>query len=122
MIRELQAAVTQVSPGDVKDELDRGDVALVVDVREPEEFGGGHVPGAINIPRGVLEIKADPRVPATDPRLSGDQEAKVVVYCGQAPGFRALSAANTLSEMGYSNVVAMAAGTSGWQEAGLPLE
>jgi rhodanese-related sulfurtransferase len=122
MLQELQTTVTQVGPDDVKNGLDGGDVVLVVDVREPEEFGAGHVPGAINIPRGVLEMKADPRVPMTDPRLSADQDAKVVVYCGQAPGFRALSAANTLSRMGYSNVVAMAAGTNGWQEAGLPLE
>ena len=120
MLQELQTRVAQVSPDEVKGELDEG--ALVVDVREPEEFGAGHVPGAINIPRGVLELKADPRVPMTDPRLSADQDAKVVVCCGQAPGFRALSAANTLSSMGYSNVAAMPAGTSGWQEAGLPLE
>ncbi|MGQ0805332.1 MAG: rhodanese-like domain-containing protein [Actinomycetota bacterium] len=122
MLQELQSAVPQASPADVKRELDQGDVDVVVDVREPDEFAGGHVPGAINIPRGVLEIKADARVPATDARLSSDPDARVVVYCGQAPGFRALSAADTLARMGYANVVAMPAGTNGWQEAGLPLE
>lgn len=120
ILQELQNSVAQVAPDQAKAELDAG--ALVVDVREADEFAGGHLPGAINIPRGVLEIKADPRVPATDPRLSGSQEGRVVVYCGQAPGFRALSAANTLAKMGYANVVAMPAGTSGWREAGLPLE
>jgi rhodanese-related sulfurtransferase len=120
ILQDLQGTVAQVAPDEAKAELEAG--ALVVDVREPDEFAGGHLPGAINVPRGVLEIKADPRVPATDPRLSGSQDSRVVVYCGQAPGFRALSAASTLSKMGYVNVVAMPAGTSGWQEAGLPLE
>lgn len=76
---------------------------------------------ASGVPEMVQELKADPRVPMTE-RRSADQDAKVVVCCGQAPGFRALSAASTLSSMGYTNVVAMAAGTSGRQEAGLALE
>jgi rhodanese-related sulfurtransferase len=122
IVQELQGTVAQVSPEEVKAGLDRGDVALIVDVREPAEFADGHIPSAINIPRGVLELKADPRVPMTDPRLSDSQDARVVVCCGQAPGFRALSAARTLADMGYSNVAAMPAGASGWQEAGLPLE
>jgi rhodanese-related sulfurtransferase len=121
ILQDLQGSVAQVSPGEVDNELKKGG-ALVLDVREPDEFAGGHLPGAINIPRGVLEMKADPRVPVADPRLSGSQDGRVVVYCGQAPGFRALSAASTLSKMGYANVVAMPGGTSGWQEAGLPLE
>jgi rhodanese-related sulfurtransferase len=122
MVQELSAKVPTVSPEQLRDQLEDGTVGMVVDVREPDEFAGGHVPGAVNIPRGILELKADPNAPMADDKLVGKQDEQVVVYCFRAPGFRSLSAADTLKQMGYRNVVAMAAGSSGWSEAGFPLE
>lgn len=122
MVRELAAKVPTISPEQVKDRLEHGQTGLIVDVREREEYAGGHIPGAVNIPRGVLELKADHDAPMAEEQLTAHRDAQIVVYCFRAPGFRSLSAADTLQKMGYSNVVAMVAGSNGWSEAGFRLE
>jgi rhodanese-related sulfurtransferase len=122
MVQEALASVEAVSARDLREGLDRGEVDLVIDVREPNEWEGGHVPGAINVPRGMLELRADPESPATDPALSGDKDARVVVYCLKGPGARSLLAAQTLGSMGYSNVAAMRGGFEEWRAEGLPAE
>jgi rhodanese-related sulfurtransferase len=122
MVQEALASIEAVSARDVRDSLDSGQVDLVVDVREPKEWEGGHVPGAINVPRGMLELRADPESPATDPTLSADKDARVIVYCLKAPGARSVLAARTLGSMGYSNVAAMRGGFEEWQAEGLPAE
>jgi rhodanese-related sulfurtransferase len=94
----------------------------VIDVRESHEFAQGHLPGAVNIPRGMLELKADADSPVADAALSQRRESRVVTYCLKAPGARSLFAADTLKRMGFANVAAMTAGVNGWAEAGLPLE
>jgi rhodanese-related sulfurtransferase len=122
MMQEALASVEAISAQDVKERLDSGDVDLVVDVREPKEWEGGHLPGAVNVPRGMLELRADPESPATDPALSANKDARVIVYCLKAPGARSVLAAQTLGSMGYSNVAAMRGGFEEWQAEGLPAE
>ncbi len=122
MVQEALGSVEAVSAAALKEGLDRGEVDLVLDVREPNEWAEGHVPGAMNVPRGVLELRADPESPATDPALSGNKDARVVVYCLKAPGARSLLAAQTLGRMGYSNVAAMRGGFEEWRAEGLPGE
>jgi rhodanese-related sulfurtransferase len=122
MVQEALGSVEAVSAAAVKEGLDRGEVDLVLDVREPNEWADGHVPGAMNVPRGVLELRADPDSPATDPALSANKDARVVVYCLKAPGARSLLAAQTLARMGYSNVAAMRGGFEEWRAEGLPGE
>jgi rhodanese-related sulfurtransferase len=122
MVQEALGSVEAVSAQDVREGLDSGRVDLVVDVREPKEWEGGHLPGAINVPRGMLELRADPDSPATDPALSANRDARVVVYCLKAPGARSVLAAETLGRMGYSNVAAMPGGFEEWQSEGLPAE
>jgi rhodanese-related sulfurtransferase len=122
MMQEALASVEAISAQDVKERLDSGDVDLVVDVREPKEWEGGHLPGAVNVPRGMLELRADPESPATDPALSANKDARVIVYCLKAPGARSVLAAQTLGNMGYSNVAAMRGGFEEWQAEGLPAE
>ena len=122
MVEGAKGQVAAVSPLELKERIDRGEVDLIVDVREGDEYRAGHLPDAINVPRGVLELNADPSLPATNPALSANPEGRVVVYCTKAPGFRSLTAAGTLGRMGYSNVVAMPEGLDGWSGAGLPTE
>jgi rhodanese-related sulfurtransferase len=122
LVAEAQSKVRQVSPAEVKEGIDRGEIDLVLDVREPGEFKQGHLPGALNVPRGLLELKADAASPVADPALVGRQDAQIVTYCLKAPGARSLFAAETLMKMGFSNVAAMSAGSNGWSEEGLPLE
>jgi rhodanese-related sulfurtransferase len=122
MIQEALPSVEAISAQDVKERIDSGDVDLVVDVREPKEWEGGHLPGAVNVPRGMLELRADPESPVTDPALSANKDARVIVYCLKAPGARSVLAAQTLGNMGYSNVAAMRGGFEEWQAEGLPAE
>jgi rhodanese-related sulfurtransferase len=122
MIADALGSVETVSAAQVKEGLDSGAVDVVLDVREPDEWAKGHVPGALNVPRGMLEIRADPDSPATDPALSAGRNARVVVYCLKAPGARSLLAAQTLGRMGYPNVAAMRGGFEEWRAEGLPGE
>jgi rhodanese-related sulfurtransferase len=90
-----------------------------VDVREPDEYAAGHVPGARSFPRGFLEVKADLEHPKRDAWL-GDRARKLVLYCGG--GNRSALAAQTLAEMGFTNVVSLAEGWAGWMQRGYPTE
>lgn len=80
--------------------------SVVVDVREPEEVALGHLPGAINIPRGVLEFKI-----GTLPQTK-EASAPILLYCRS--GGRSALAAVQLQKLGYSNVVSMAGGFDAW--------
>jgi rhodanese-related sulfurtransferase len=110
-VREIPAAEASEAPRDV-----------IVDVREPHEYADGHVPQAINIPRGMLELRADPASPVRDATLSADQSARVLVYCTKGPGARSLLAARTLASMGYEHVEVLGGGLMSWTESGLPVE
>ena len=87
--------------------------AVLIDVREPAEFATGHLPGAINIPRGVLEFQVE-----SHPALVGGPRP-VVLYCRS--GGRAALAALSLSMLGFDEVRSLAGGIMGWTEAGLPI-
>jgi rhodanese-related sulfurtransferase len=85
---------------------------LFVDVREPDEFKKGHVPAAVNIPRGLLEFQITNAVP--------DKTTRIVVYCKS--GARSALSTETLQKMGYTNAVSMSGGWEGWAAAGYPAE
>jgi rhodanese-related sulfurtransferase len=114
MVAEAKGRVDEIAPAELQSALESGEDVVVIDVREPHEFSQGHLPGAVNIPRGMLELKAD--------ELAEERHERVVTYCLKAPGARSLFAADTLTKMGFANVAAMTAGVNGWAEAGLPLE
>ena len=122
MIQEARAQVRELPPKEVAAALERGEVDLVLDVREPEEWSRGHIPGSVNIPRGWIEIRADPDSPGAHQELSRNRQARIVVYCLQAPSARSVLAAQTLLEMGYTNVSGIEGGLLNWREQGLQLE
>jgi rhodanese-related sulfurtransferase len=90
-----------------------------VDVREPDEYAEGHIPGARNFPRGFLEVRADLEHYKRDPWLE-DRGRKLILYCGG--GHRSALAARTLQEMGFERVLSLARGWTGWTEQDLPVE
>ena len=122
LIQAAKSGATEVPPAEAREALDNGEVHLVVDVREPQEFDQAHLPDAVNIPRGVLELRADPSSPSADPALSSDPSSRVIVYCTKGPGARSLFAAQTLAGMGYENVEVLGGGLMAWEEQGLPVE
>ncbi|HSG02419.1 MAG TPA: rhodanese-like domain-containing protein [Marinobacterium sp.] len=86
---------------------------LVIDVREPDEYQQGHLSGAINIPRGMLEFRM-----GSTPALEARDQA-IVLYC-KTSGRSALAAA-ALQEMGYVDVVSVTGGFDAWVDAGKPV-
>lgn len=100
----------------------RAQGAALVDVREPGEFAQGRIPGAVNIPRGVLEFEVDghPAVNcAKDPALS-HRELPVILSCRS--GARSALAAAALKDLGFAEPVSLAGGFMGWANAGQPVE
>jgi len=83
---------------------------VLVDVREKHEWSEGHIPGALHVPRGYLELQIEEAVP--------DKTKTVVLYC--AGGIRSLMAGTTLQQMGYKEVISMAGGFGAWKGKGLP--
>jgi rhodanese-related sulfurtransferase len=90
--------------------------ALVIDVREPGEYANGHIPGAINIPRGVIEFHIWPFIGTPEhPNLA----AELYLYCGW--GSRSVLAAHSLQQLGLSHVVVVDMRLADWLAAGYPL-
>lgn len=112
LVAKARAQITEVSIGEVKAAIDKSEGAVILDVREPAEYREGHLPGAILIPRGLLEFKIWERVP--------DTSTPIYVYCKL--GVRSVLATATLQELGYTNVRSMADSYMDWVEAGYPVE
>lgn len=120
MLAQARKTVPEITAGQVKEQLDQGQVDVLLDVREPSEWDQGHIPGAVLTPRGMLEWYADPSSPVAKSELIANQEGRIVVHC--ASGGRSLLAAETLMSMGYTQVVNMAGGFTEWTKQGFPVE
>ena len=106
----MKSEVREVSPDEAREMARQG--AVIVDVREADEWVQGHIPGALFIPRGFLELRIEEKVP--------DRSQELVLQC--AGGTRSALAAKALQELGYTRVSSMAGGFGKWKEAGLPIE
>jgi rhodanese-related sulfurtransferase len=111
IVNDAKSRVREVSVDDVKAKLDRGEKFLLVDVREESEYAKDHLPGAIQLGKGIIERDIESRAP--------DLATPMILYCGG--GFRSALAADNLQKMGYTNVLSMDGGHRGWKERGLPL-
>ena len=107
LLKEARAQIREVTPQEV-DALPAG--TAVVDVREDSEWDQGHLPGAVHISKSYVEQQIENAVP--------DRDAPVVLYC--AGGVRSLFAAQTLEQLGYTNVASMSGGFQAWKSSGLP--
>jgi rhodanese-related sulfurtransferase len=117
MLAEAEAEVPRISPQDAKALVGRGDV-LFLDVREPAEVASsGKVKGAVAVPRGLVEFRADPASPMHDAAF--DRAKTVVTYC--ASGGRSALVGKTLKDMGYDKVCNLG-GFKGWVDAGGEVE
>ncbi|MGH8992294.1 MAG: rhodanese-like domain-containing protein [Acidimicrobiia bacterium] len=110
LVMEAKAGLRAVQPDELKSRLDGGEQVVVIDVREPDEWARGIIPGAHPVARGVLEPSVDGKVPL---------DATVVLYC--AVGGRSALAGRSLQEMGFSAVENLEGGFDAWARAGLPV-
>jgi rhodanese-related sulfurtransferase len=111
LVQEAKTRIREVTVGDVKGRLDRGDRFHLLDVREESEYARDHLPGAVHLGKGILERDIEQRVP--------DLSAPLVLYCGG--GYRSALAADNLQKMGYTNVLSMDGGIRDWRAHGYPL-
>ncbi len=109
LLNEARSQIRELSPLEVDALRERGD-AVIVDVREASEWDQGHVPGALHLSKSYLEQDVEGAI--------GDRSRPVVLYC--AGGVRSLFAAQTLQEMGYTDVASMGGGFQRWKTQGLP--
>jgi len=106
LLNAAKAEITEIDPHDVAARLDH---YTLLDVREPEEYEQGAVPGAVHVARGNLEFSVEGRLP--------DKGAPIAVYC--AGGVRSAFAAKTLQDLGYTDVVSVIGGFNKWKDEGL---
>ena len=102
LLKATKAEISEVDTARGSDLLDAG--ATLLDVREPDEYGQGAIPGSVHVSRGQLESSIENRI--------ADKAASIVVMC--AGGVRSAFAAKTLAELGYTNVVSMDGGFNKW--------
>ena len=107
LLQQTKQAIREVDTA-TADELRAQPAAVVLDVREPDEYEQGAIPGALHIPRGQLESNIEARVT--------DRSTPLIVHC--AGGTRSAFAAKTLEEMGYTDVVSVAGGFNKWKDEG----
>jgi rhodanese-related sulfurtransferase len=109
ILDEARSTIKQIGIDEARAMIDKPSTVLV-DVRDADEWRQGHIPQAVAIPRGFLELRIEEKVP--------DHKTPVILQC--ASGTRSLLAARTLRELGYENVYNMTGGFSAWKDRGLP--
>jgi rhodanese-related sulfurtransferase len=106
LVDEARSQISEIGPNDLRRMQQSGEDFTLIDVREREEQAKGVIPGAVSIPRGILEINID--------KITTDKDHKLVLYCGG--GSRSTLAAASLKKMGFRNAISLAGGYRGWRE------
>lgn len=116
LLAEANVAVPKISPADARKAMEAG--ALVVDVRDaPELDANGKIPGALHVPRGMLEFRADPESPYYNDAFKKDRQ--IILHC--ASGGRSALAGKVLKDFGYAQVFNLG-GFKDWVESGGSVE
>ena len=110
LVGEARTHIVEVSVDRAREMFDAGGI-LFLDCREPEEYRAGHVPGALNVPRGLLEFKIAKRIP--------DKGTPIVIYC--KTGGRGCLGTEAITRLGYHKAVNMAGGWKAWKKKGNPV-
>ena len=108
LVADAKKKITEISPTDAAAKTKSSD-AVIVDVREKDEFDEAHIPDAVNMSRGMVELEVEEKFP--------DRNTTIICHCGG--GGRSALAAESLQKMGYKNVRSMAGGFRAWKAAGL---
>ena len=111
LVAKATKEITSISAAEAKKMID-GKGAFILDVREADEYLAGIIPGAVNIPRGLLEFSIAAKVK--------NQNQPIIVYCRK--GGRGALACQTLQIMGYTKVYNLTGGFTAWQAAAYPME
>ena len=107
-VADAKKKITEISPTETAAKS-KSREAVIIDVREKDEWDDEHIPDAIHMSRGTIELDIEEKVP--------DTNAMIVCHCGG--GGRSALAAESLQKMGYKNVRSMAGGLKAWKAIGL---
>ena len=117
LVVSAKKSIKSTDMNGLKAAMDNGEKAVVLDVREPNEYAAGHIPGAVNIPRGVLEFKVWKPVAGFPEKT--DTGKKIYIHCKS--GGRAALATKRLQDLGFTNVVLVDMKIAEWIKAGYPV-
>ena len=109
LVAEAKKNITEISADEAQAQTESGD-AVLIDVREEEDWREDHAKGAKHLGRGTIELEIEEQVP--------DLKTPIICYCGG--GSRSALVTESLQKMGYENVKSLAGGFRAWKEAGLP--
>ena len=109
LVAAAKQDITEISAAEAKQQVEAGE-AILIDVREEEDWKEGHADGAKHLSKGIIEMEIEDAVP--------DPKKPIICYCGG--GSRSALVAESLQKMGYENVRSMAGGFRAWKDAGLP--
>ena len=112
LVTEAKKRIEEITSAILKEKMDQHQVFSLIDVRETQEWLSGHIPTAVHISKGIIERDIEKKLP--------DFEVPIVVYC--SGGFRCALVADSLKQMGYTNVCSLGDGLQGWIDAGYPVE
>ena len=112
LVAASKTRITELSPKKLKDKLDNRIPLCLIDVREDSEWTSGHIPDAIHLSKGIIERDIEKQVP--------DADTQIVVYC--SGGFRCALVAESLQNMGYTEVYSLDTGLQGWIDQGFSIE
>jgi molybdopterin/thiamine biosynthesis adenylyltransferase/rhodanese-related sulfurtransferase len=112
LLKKIKSEITEIKADQVQKKIKSNPAPLVIDVREADEWEGGVIPGAVTIPRGLIELEIED--------LEADRDREIIAYC--AGGTRSALAAKSLKDLGYKNVSSMAGGFKAWKNAAYPLQ
>jgi rhodanese-related sulfurtransferase len=116
LVANTKKQIKTINMAEFKSALDKKELGTIVDVREPGEYADGHIAGAVNVPRGLLEFTIWEHVGYPD---KTDMNKRLTLYC--KTGGRCALATKTLGELGFTNVVSADMKIEDWTKAGYPL-
>lgn len=114
LVAEAEKGVESITVEQLMEKIDNGDMILLIDVREPNEYNAGYIPGALNIPRGVLEFKiGNEDFWEAEMLYMPEKDEELILFCKK--GKRSILAVQTLNELGYKNVKYLDEGWKKWE-------
>ncbi len=110
LVADAKQHVTEISATEAREQVANGD-AVLIDVREENDWREGHAEGAKHFSRGTIELDIEEEI--------SDTAQPIICYCGG--GSRSALVAESLQKMGYTNVRSLAGGMRAWKDSGLPV-